>query len=97
MKKKDQPVTMYEKIPVVAELNQVPGFEPLKLLRRTISSETGEERFKLDFPYKKLWFRLAYPKGRIRLNAIRITEQMAIYEAQIFLERTDENPIGSIT
>lgn len=97
MKKKDQPVTMYEKIPVVAELNQVPGFEPLKLLRRTISSETGEERFKLDFPYKKLWFRLAYPKGRIRLNAIRITEQMAIYEAQIFLERTDENPIGSFT
>lgn len=88
---------MYERSPVVAELNQVPGFDPFKLLRRITSPETGEEVLQLELPYKKLWFRLAYPKGRIRLNALRITEQMAIYEAQIFLDRTDENPIGSFT
>ena len=97
MGKNNHEDSMYRKIPVVAELNKVPGFDPVKLLRRTISPETGEEVFKLDYPYKKLWFRLAYPKGRIRLNAVCITEQMAIYEAQIFLERTDENPIGSFT
>ena len=97
MNKNEQTATMYESIPAVAELNKVPGFNPLKLLRRIISPENGEEILQLDLRYKKLWFRLANPKGRIRLNALRITEQMAIYEAQVFLERTDENPIGSFT
>lgn len=97
MSKNEQTATMYESIPAVAELNKVPGFNPLKLLRRIVSPENGEAVLQLDLPYKKLWFRLANPKGRIRLNALRITEQMAIYEAQIFLERTDENPIGSFT
>lgn len=97
MNKNEQTATMYERIPAVAELNKVPGFNPLKLLRRIISPDNGEEMMQLDLRYKKLWFRLANPKGRIRLNALRITEQMAIYEAQIFLERTDENPIGSFT
>lgn len=97
MNKNEQTATMYESIPAVAELNKVPGFNPLKLLRRIISPENGEEMLQLDLRYKKLWFRLANPKGRIRLNALRITEQMAIYEAQVFLERTDENPIGSFT
>ena len=97
MNKNEQTATMYESIPAVAELNKVPGFDPFKLLRRIISPENGEEMMQLDLRYKKLWFRLANPKGRIRLNALRITEQMAIYEAQVFLERTDENPIGSFT
>ncbi len=97
MNKNEHTATMYESIPAVAELNKVPGFNPLKLLRRVISPDNGETVLQLDLPYKKLWFRLANPKGRIRLNALRITEQMAIYEAQVFLERTDENPIGSFT
>lgn len=97
MNKNEQTATMYETIPAVAELNKVPGFNPMRLLRRITSPENGEEMMQLDLRYKKLWFRLANPKGRIRLNALRITEQMAIYEAQIFLERTDENPIGSFT
>lgn len=97
MSKNEQTAAMYETIPAVAELNKVPGFNPFKLLRRIISPENGEEMMQLDLRYKKLWFRLANPKGRIRLNALRITEQLAIYEAQIFLERTDENPIGSFT
>ena len=97
MNKNEHTATMYESIPAVAELNKVPGFNPLKLLRRVISPDNGETLLQLDLPYKKLWFRLANPKGRIRLNALRITEQMAIYEAQVFLERTDENPIGSFT
>ncbi len=97
MNKNEHTAMMYESIPAVAELNKVPGFNPLKLLRRVISPDNGETVLQLDLPYKKLWFRLANPKGRIRLNALRITEQMAIYEAQVFLERTDENPIGSFT
>lgn len=89
--------TMYQTIPAVAAMNHVPGFEPMKLLRRTKSRKGNEVVLKLALPYKKLWFRLAYPKGRIRLNALRITEQMAIYEAQVFLDRNDPNPVSSFT
>lgn len=97
MNTNEQTATMYETIPAVAELNKVPGFNPVKLLRRIVSPESGKEMMHLDLRYKKLWFRLANPKGRIRLNALRVTEQMAIYEAQVFLDRADENPIGSFT
>lgn len=93
----NQETTMYERIPAVAELNKVLGFNPLKLLRRTISAKTKEPALQLDLPYKKLWFRLANPKGRIRLHALSITEQLAIFEAQIFLDRSDAEPIGNFT
>lgn len=97
MSKKGQIQTMYERIPAVAALNRVPGFDPVKLLRRTISPKTKEEVWRLDLPYKKLWFRLANPNGKIRLNALRVTEQLAIYEAQVFLDRDDQEPVGSFT
>lgn len=88
---------LYKSNPAVAALNKVPGFDPLKLLRRTKSAETDEPVLRLDLPYKKLWFRLANPKGRIRVNALRVTEQMAIYEAQIYLNCGDTQPVGSFT
>ena len=37
--------TMYETVPAAAELNKVPGFDPLKFLRRT------KDTLKLDLPY----------------------------------------------
>lgn len=98
MSKNDNSIpSMYERIPAVAALNKAPGFDPVKLLRRTVSQKTKEPVMKLDLPYKKLWFRLLYPNGRIKLKALRVTEQMAIFEAQIFLDRTDPEPISSFT
>lgn len=88
---------LYRAIPAVSELNRVPGFDPLKLLRRTISAKTKQPVLRLDLPYKKLWFRLANPRGRIRVNALRITEQMAIYEAQVYLDQNDPQPLVSFT
>ena len=76
--KKHHVASLYERSPAVAGLNQIQGFDPCKLLRRTVS-RTGEgEVLILDLRYKKLWFRLAYPQGRLKLNALRITEQLAI-------------------
>lgn len=95
--KKNHVPTMYEAIPAVSVLNKVPGFEPLKLLRRTISEKTKEEVLKLDLRYKKLWFRLAHPNGRIRLKAMSITEQVAVFEAMVFLDRSDTEPISTYT
>lgn len=80
--------TMYETVPAAAELNKVPGFDPLKFLRRT------KDALKLDLPYQKLWFRMAHPNGRMRLTALRITEQMAIFEARVFLDRSDTEPFS---
>lgn len=89
--------TMYETVPAVAGLNKVQGFDPFKFLHREISVKTNEEVLKLDLRYKKLWFRLAYPQGRLRLSALRITEQLAIFEAKVFLDRNDSEPIGNFT
>lgn len=88
---------LYRAIPAVSELNKVPGFDPLKLLRRTVSGKTKQPVLRLDLPYKKLWFRLANPHGRIRVNALRVTEQMAVYEAQVYLDQNDPQPLVAFT
>lgn len=95
--KKHHVASLYEGIPAVAGLNQVQGFDPRKLLRRTVSRKGNEEVLKLDLRYKKLWFRLAHPHGRLKLNALRITEQLAIFEARVYLDRSDAEPIGNFT
>lgn len=97
MSKSDNVPMMYEVFPAVAALNQVQGFNPLKMLRRMVSPKTGEEVLRLDLQYKKLWFRLRHPEGRIRVNPLRITEQIAIYEAQVYLNREDPAPVCSFT
>ena len=45
MSKNDNVPAMYLSNPTVAALNQVPGFDPMKLLRRMVSTKTGEEAF----------------------------------------------------
>ena len=42
-----------------------------------------------------LWFRLACPTGRLKLNALRITEKMAIFEAKVYRDREDAEPLSS--
>ena len=79
---------MYQSEATVAALNKVSGFNPFKYLRRT------KDAFKLDLSVQKLWFRMAHPNGPMRVTALRITEQMAIFEAQVFLDRSDVNPIS---
>ena len=88
---------MYQTIPAVAALNRVPGFEPMKLLRPARSRKTNEKVLKLALPYKKLWFRLAHPKGRIRVERVKLTDQIAIYEALVYLDRNDTEPISNFT
>ena len=93
--KGNQESMLYTTNATVASLNHVPGFDPLKFLRRTISRKTGEDVMCLDLRYKKLWFRLACPTGRLKLNALRITEKMAIFEAKVYRDREDAEPLSS--
>lgn len=85
--------TMYERISEVAELNKVTGFDPIKFARRVV--QNGAERLQLDLKYKKLWFRLKYPQGRIKVTPLKITEQLAIIEAKVFFDRKDTTPTAS--
>ena len=94
MKWNQEPM-LYTTNAAVASLNHVPGFDPLKFLRRTTSRKTGEDVMRLDLRYKKLWFRLACPTGRLKLNALRITEKMAIFEAKVYRDREDAEPLSS--
>ena len=93
--KGNQESMLYTTNATVAALNHVPGFDPLKFLRRTISRKTGEDVMRLDLRYKKLWFRLACPTGRLKLNALRITEKMAIFEAKVYRDCEDAEPLSS--
>lgn len=93
---KDQKNTLIETVPAARELRKVPGFDPLKFLRKTVT-KTGETALKLDLPYKRLWFRLACPDGRMLLNHLRITDQMAIFEARVYAGRDDASLIASFT
>ena len=44
---------MYKTIPAVAELNKVPGFDPLKFLRHKVSRKTNEEMLQLELPLSR--------------------------------------------
>ena len=81
--------TLFNAVPVVSELNRVAGFDPLRFLKKTAN---GHE---LELRYKKLWFRLKYPAGRTRLTPLRITDQLAIIEAQVFFDKDDADPASS--
>ena len=83
--------TMYHAVPIVSELNRVKGFDPTRFLRKT------KEGPKLDLSVKKLWFRLKYPNGRIKLSALKITDQLAIIEARVFFDKNDTQPVSSFT
>lgn len=76
----------------VKSMNQVDGFDPTALLRRIVEPATDgtvSERFYLDVAYRKLWFRLKHPEGAIRKVVREITDQFAIVEAKVYLDRND--------
>ena len=79
-------------IPAVQQLRRVQGFDPLRFLKRNANG--GIE---LEPRYQRLWFRLACPDGKMLLNRLRITDQIAVYEAQVFLSREDNQPITNFT
>ena len=89
--------TLISSVPAAAELRRVTGFNPLRFLRQTFSVKTGKPVLKLDLPYKRLWFRLACPNGKMLLNPLRITEQAAIYEAAVYMDRADADPLARVT
>lgn len=84
-------------VPAAHELRKVSGFDPLKFLRRTTSERTGEKVLKLELPYKRLWFRLACPNGRMVVKPLRVTDQLAVFEAMVYATKDDTEPLAQFT
>ena len=85
-------IMLTQAIPAVQQLRKVQGFDPLCFLKRNANG--GIE---LEPRYQRLWFRLACPDGKMLLNRLRVTDQIAVYEAQVFLSREDNQPISNFT
>ena len=79
---------MYEQEAAVAALHRVEGFD-LRKFMRLIQKEDQVARYYLDVAYRKLWFRLCYPEGKIVKTIRSITEKMAIVEAKVYLNKND--------
>lgn len=83
--------------PTVNNLNKVEGFDPSQYLRTTISDVDGSTAKYLDVKYRKLWFRLQHPSGKITKRVVQLTEQVAVIEARVYLDKDDpaENYLSS--
>lgn len=84
--------TLFNSFEAVRDLNHVEGFDPTKVMRRIVEPAedgTASERGYLDVVYRKLWFRLKYPQGAIKKFVREITDQFAIVEAKVYLDRND--------
>ncbi|HJD20366.1 MAG TPA: hypothetical protein H9915_00950 [Candidatus Gemmiger faecigallinarum] len=88
---------MYDENAAVAALNHVEGFDP-KQYMRTTSTEEGQGLY-LDVKYRKLWFRLAHPLGKIKKIFHALNAEVAICEARVYLNKDDpeDQYIGSGT
>lgn len=73
---------------IINGLNKVDGFDPSAFLRR-LTGENGEEQFYLDVKYRKLWFRLMHPEGKITKRIIKLENEVAIIESRVYLNRND--------
>lgn len=80
---------LYDQLPMVADLNRVDGFDPKEYLRAYGDEKTGEAQWYLDVKYRKLWFRLKHPLGKIAKKVIQLTDKAAIIEAKIYLDMND--------
>ena len=56
---------------------------------RIIQEEGGKVTYYLDVAFRKLWFRLKYPEGKVVKKILKLTEQVAIVEAKVYLNRSD--------
>lgn len=80
---------MYDEVEEVRNLNKVEGFDPKRYMR-LIPNGGQAGKYYLDVAYRKLWFRLRYPEGKIVKKILKLTEQVAIVEARVYLNRNDD-------
>lgn len=81
-------VSMYDSVTAIHELNSIAGFDPRNYMRM-IGEGKDNARYYLDVAFRKLWFRLKYPEGKISKRLLKLTEDMAVVEARVYLNYKD--------
>ncbi len=81
---------------ILWDLNRLPGFDFMKFTQAKEISGGKQDLF-MSLEGQKTWFRLACPNGGLVLNALRVTDAMAIFEARVFADANDRNPLASST
>lgn len=79
---------MYDRVEAVRNLNSVEGFNPRDFMR-VIQGEGESAKYYLDVAFRKLWFRLKYPEGRISKRLLKLENDMAVIEARVYLNYRD--------
>ncbi len=78
---------LYDTLSGVSGINKVSNFDPRKFLKKMVDKTTGEVTYDLELKYKKLWFRLEHPSGRLYPIALQITDQLAIIECRVYFDK----------
>lgn len=73
---------------MTTELNKVEGFDPASYAR-TITDANGQQSLYLDVQYRKMWFRLVNPNGKIVKKICNFDGNLAVVEARVYLDRND--------
>lgn len=81
---KNEDLTMYDRVEGIRNLNKVEGFDPRDCMR-VLEGQDQVKKYYLDVAYRKLWFRLVNPEGRLEKKIIKLTEDTAVVEARIYL------------
>ena len=77
------------------DLERIPGLNLMEYTKEV--DRDGKKDLELSLEGRKIWFRLVCPGGGLALNALRVTDAMAIYEARVFADADDRNPLASFT
>ena len=79
------------------DLRRLPNFDFSEYLRKMEKPDGKGQTVEMTLEGTKRWFRLARPNGGLVLNALRVSDTMAIYEARVFADAGDRNPLASVT
>ena len=79
------------------DLRRLPNFDFSEYLCVMEKPDGKGQTTEMTLEGTKKWFRLACPNGGLVLNALRVTDAMAIFEARVFADANDRNPLASFT
>ncbi len=77
------------------DLRRLPNFDFSEYLRIVEEPDGKGQTAEMTLEGTKRWFRLACPNGGLVLNPLRVADTMAIFEARVFADTGDRNPLAS--
>ena len=77
------------------DLRRLPNFDFSEYLRKVEKPDGKGQTVEMTLEGTKRWFRLACPNGGLVLNPLRVADTMAIFEARVFADAGDRNPLAS--